>query len=114
MNCCKSLRNLWAGGDDLHKLLVEREEWWVWCENHAKLGDDMSRIGFAFGQMLGYCGMALTVYLPWRAWRGGTTRDSGGPCSKLCPRCFKTQGTGDPHRAKLDKRRRKLKKHARE
>ena len=120
INCCTSLRNLHAGGDDLHKLMVEHEEWWKWCENHAKMGNDVDRLGFAFGQVVGYAGMAMVIYLPWRAWRGPRNRrgdQNGTSWASVVGRCqrFFTGRDGNvPQVATPGKRRRKLKKHARE
>lgn len=117
LNCCRGLRSLHAGGDDLHKLLVQREEWWVWCENFAR--DDISELGFVFGQALGYGSMVLVIYLLWRLW----SRRQNPQSTDICARCVgivdqlrqfcQGQNLGDPPEAKLDKRRRKQKKHAR-
>ena len=120
INCCTSLRNMHAGGDDLHKLMVEHEEWWKWCENHAKMGNDVDRLGFAFGQVLGYAGMAMVIYLPWRAWSRGRNRrgdqKNGTSWASVVGRCqrFFTGRDVDVPQATPGKRRRKLKKHARE
>ena len=112
MNCCMSLRNLHAGGDDLHKALVAREEWWTWCQNFAKMGDDVSRLGFAFGQVLGYGGMVLVAYLLWRALGGG--RNPVASCALAFTRCITGRYGRDPHAAKTGSKGRRHKKHARE